>query len=58
MRSKLRASMRVHFSKRLWNRWLNDLNGPHEDDPQFVYLRDGIAKFRRSLAEVEARKVI
>jgi hypothetical protein len=55
MRTKIRASMLSHFSKAMWERWLRDLNGPDEADPQFIYLRDGIAQFRRSMAEKEAR---
>lgn len=57
MRSKFRASMRMRFDKRMWDRWLAHLNGPDEADPQYRYLRNGIAEFRRSMAEKEARKV-
>lgn len=58
MRTQIRASMIAHFSKAMWERWLNELNGPDENDPQFIYLRDGIAKFRRALAEAEVRKIL
>jgi hypothetical protein len=56
MRTPIRASMLSHFSKAMWNRWLKDLNGPDEQDPQYRYLSKGIAAFRRQLAAKEAKK--
>lgn len=50
MRSKHRFHLRLKFSKKLWDRWLERLNGPDPDDPQYVYLSEGIQKFRASCA--------
>lgn len=51
MRSALRAGMRTRFSVALWNKWLARLNGPDPNDPQYLYLKSGIAQFRRMLAK-------
>ena len=56
MRTKVRACMLSHFSKAMWNRWLAQLNGPDESDPQFRYLSAGINSFRRQLAAKEPKK--
>jgi hypothetical protein len=50
MRTRIRASMLSHFSKAMWNRWLAQLNGPDDQDPQYRYLSEGIATFRQQLA--------
>jgi hypothetical protein len=55
MRTLVRAVMRTRFSKTLWDRWLAQLAGPDENDPQVKWLRAGIAHFRTSLAEQERR---
>lgn len=55
MRANHRAHMRIRFSKKLWDRWLERLQGPSPQDPQYRYLADGIALFRKSLAEKESR---
>lgn len=55
MRTPIRASMLSRFSKAMWDRWLVQLNGPDPDDPQAKYLREGIARFRVTLAEQDAR---
>ena len=53
MRSPRRAGMRTRFSRRIWDRWLAQLNGPNPNDPQYRYLSSGIAQFRRQLAQKE-----
>jgi len=53
MRSKIRAGMRTPFTHKLWNRWLDRLNGPDPADPQYCYLKAGIAHFRQLCAERE-----
>lgn len=55
MRANRRANMRTPFSRKLWDRWLERLQGPNPADPQYRYLADGIALFRKSLAEKESR---
>lgn len=48
MRANYRASMRTKFSRRLWDRWLNRLNGVHE--PSVMHLAAGIDHFRKACA--------
>ncbi len=43
---------RVPFTRQLWDRWLNRLNGG-EFSPQYRHLAQGITAFRRVLAEKE-----
>lgn len=50
MRPNRRFVMRARFSKKIWDRWLDRLNGPDPADPQYRYLADGIADFRRRCA--------
>lgn len=58
MRTAVRASMISRFNKAMWGRWLAELNGPDEADPQVKYLREGIAHFRKSLTEQEQRNAL
>lgn len=44
------------FTPKLWNHWLARLAGPDEQDPQYRYLSDGIATFRKQLAAKEPEK--
>jgi hypothetical protein len=53
VRPNYRYSMRVKFSRKIWDRWLERLSGPDEADPRYAYLKDGIADFRRLCAERE-----
>ncbi len=53
MRANRRSVMRAAFTPKIWNRWLERLNGPDPADPQYRYLADGIAEFRRRCAERE-----
>lgn len=53
MRTLRRAGLRTRFTRKIWNRWLERLNGPDPHDPQYRYLAAGIASFRRTLASKE-----
>ena len=53
MRHNRRFTMRSKFSIQLWNRWLSRLNGPDPNDPQYKFLKEGIAHFRQTLESLE-----
>jgi len=53
MRTSLRAGMKTPFTRKMWDRWLARMSGPDEADPQYCYLKAGIAHFRQLCAERE-----
>lgn len=53
MRTPIRAGMHTRFTRKMWDRLLARTAGPDPSDPQYRYLADGIAHFRKLCAERE-----